>query len=140
MDSTNTTEADRRDGSALERGVRRPRKSASLTETLQHAAMLLEQEAASLRACHTVHGRRPKGEGSARAAYDEMRATAAQLRKAYRYMAPNFLGGPAKVFDACADAIRAGDPVESAMANFGLAWAPNAEVTGPPCGSGAPTC
>ncbi len=35
------------------------------------------------------------------------------------------LGGPAKVFDACADTIRAGDSVEFAMENYSLAWAPN---------------
>ena len=39
------------------------------------------------------------------------------------YMRANPLGGPAKVFYACADAIRAGDPIDQAMANFGLAWA-----------------
>jgi len=35
------------------------------------------------------------------------------------------LGGPAKALEACADSIRAGDPVGFAMANYGLAWAPN---------------
>ncbi len=48
--------------------------------------------------------------------------------QAQKYASQNPLGGPAKVFDACADAIRAGDPIEQAMANFGLAWAPKEQA------------
>ncbi len=39
------------------------------------------------------------------------------------YTKQNPLGGPAKIFDAVADSIRAGDSVELAMAQFGLTWA-----------------
>ena len=39
------------------------------------------------------------------------------------YIKQNPLGGPARIFDAVADAIRAGDSIKSAMAQFGLAWA-----------------
>lgn len=113
----------------VERGVRRP---ASLTATLLRAAQLLDREAAALRACHTVRGRWQADDEDARAAYDEMRTTAKQLRKAHNYMAVNPLGGPAKALDACADSIRAGDPMDFAMANFGLAWAPNVRANLPP--------
>lgn len=113
------------DEGRLDRRVGRPRGSASLTATLLRAAQLLEQDAAALRAGHTVRGRWTNDEAAARAAYEELRSVARQLRKANAYMAVNPLGGPAKALDACADSIRAGDPVDFAMANFGLAWAPN---------------
>lgn len=112
-------------GSPLDGRVGRPRASASLSATLLRAAELLEEDAASLRACHTVGRKWDAEEVAARAAYEELRAVAKQLRKVNAYMAINPLGGPAKALDACADSIRAGDPVDFAMANFGLAWAPN---------------
>ena len=121
----------------LDATVGRPRGSASLTATLLRAAQLLEQDAAALRACHTVRGRWGADEDEARAAYEELRAVAKQLRKANAYMAVNPLGGPAKALDACADSIRAGDPVDFAMANYGLAWAPNDQAKGPPVGGPA---
>ena len=46
-------------------------------------------------------------------------------KDAEKYLRDNPLGGPAKVFEACADAIRSGDNVDFAMASFGLAWATN---------------
>jgi hypothetical protein len=101
------------------------RESAGLLATLLAAARLLELEADSVFACHTIGGRWCDNEPEVRRAYEELRATAAALRKAHGYMVPNPMGGPAVVFDACADAIRAGDSVEFAMANYGLSWRPN---------------
>lgn len=110
----------------VERGVRATPRNASLLDTLERAALLLEGEAAALKECHTLRGRWSRDECSevAKAAHAEMTTTAKSLRAAHKYMRINPLGGPAKVFDACADAIRAGDSTEQAMANFGLAWAP----------------
>ena len=64
--------------------------------------------------------------------YDEARAAikAALAQPAQDYIAKNPLGGPAKVFDAIADCIRAGDSIESVMATYGLAWAQDVPETG----------
>lgn len=108
---------------------------AGLCETLRRAATLLEEEAASLKACHTVRGKWSSSEDEVRAIYDEHRHVAATLREAAKYHFANPLGGPAKVFDAIADMVRAGDSLDSAMAVFGVKWAdagrkrPNAEVS-----------
>lgn len=50
-------------------------------------------------------------------------AIAQSEQPATDYERRNPLGGPAKLFDAVADMIRAGEPVDAAMAEFGLAWA-----------------
>ena len=110
-------------GAQVVRGVRQTPRSAGLLDTIERAALLLEGEAAALKECHTLRGKWTRDEMSevAKAAFDDMTATAKALRAAHKYMRGNPLGGPAKVFDACADSIRAGDPIEQAMANFGLA-------------------
>ena len=118
-------------GTRLDRRVRATPRGPGLLETLLHAAQLLEGEAAILKRSYTVRGRwHHTAEPTAKATHDELRGAAARLRKAHKYMVPNPLGGPAKVFDACADAIRAGDPINAAMANFGLAWRSNVKVSG----------
>jgi hypothetical protein len=89
-------------------------------ELLESAAELLDCEAECLRDAHTLRGRRPKGEESVRADYTELRNLAKQLRRSAKYHKPNPLGGPAVIFDACANAIRAGDSVKSAMDDYGL--------------------
>lgn len=111
-------------GAQVVRGVRRPR---SLLDTLERAASLLAVEAQSLKECHTLKGRWTGSslDEDARLAHEEMCAVIKDLRVCAQYLRANQLGGPAKVFDACADSIRAGDSVDFAMANFGLAWAPN---------------
>lgn len=93
-------------------------------ELLERSAEVLEREAAGIKTAHT-RGRRWDGEHAteARADHDEMKALAKRLRQSAQYHKPNPLGGPAVVFDSCADAIRAGDPIKSAMANYGLRWA-----------------
>jgi hypothetical protein len=48
------------------------------------------------------------------------RAMAKGLRKAHKYHKPNPLCGPAKMFDAIADRMRAGDSVKECMADYGL--------------------
>lgn len=93
-----------------------------LSETIATAARMLLHEADLLRRCHTLRGQWGDDDQQARADYDEMIQTARQLIKAHRYMRESPLGGPAKVFDACADAIRAGEKIDNAMAEFGLAW------------------
>ncbi len=112
-------------GFPVDRSVRQAPRNGGLLDTLERAALLLEGEAAALKECHTLRGKWTRDEMSAvaKAAFDDMAATAKALRAAHKYMQANPLGGPAKVFDACADSIRAGDPIEQAMANFGLAWA-----------------
>lgn len=112
-------------GSPVDCPVRQTPRRASLLDTIERAALLLDGEAQALKECHTLRGKWTRDETSevAKAAFDDMTATAKALRAAHKYMRSNPLGGPAKVFDACADAIRAGDPIEQAMANFGLAWA-----------------
>jgi hypothetical protein len=114
----------------LERGVRRPR---SLLDTLERAASLLANEAQSLKEAHTLKGRWTGStlDEDARLAHEEMCEAIKDLRAAAKYLRANPLGGPAKVFDACADTIRAGDSVEFAMANYGLAWAPNVRANRP---------
>jgi len=111
-------------GLALERGARQTPRNAGLLDTLERAALLLEGEAAALKERHTLRGKWPRDEMSevAKSAFDDVTATAKALRAAHKYMRVNPFGGPAKVFDACADSIRAGDSVEFAMASFGLAW------------------
>lgn len=91
-------------------------------ELLERAAFVIQREADELRLSHQVGGRWPAGEEPIRDECDELVALAAQLAKAAQYHRPNPLGGPAVVFYACADAIRAGDSIESAMQDFGLAW------------------
>jgi hypothetical protein len=90
-------------------------------ELLKRAAEVLEQEAQCLRESHTVKGKwRGEYSKDARADYTELRDLAKALRRASKYAKPNPMGGPAAIFDACADAIRAGEPVKSAMADYGL--------------------
>jgi hypothetical protein len=89
-------------------------------ELLERCAEVIDREAAGLRDAHTLRGRWPKGEDSVRADYTEMRDLAKQLRRSAKYHKPNPLGGPAVIFDACANAIRAGDPINRAMADYGL--------------------
>jgi len=110
------------DAGPVERTVGRPR---GLLGTLERAASLLATEAQGLKECHTLRGRWTGStlDEDARLAHEEMCEAIKGLRAAAEYMRANPLGGPAKVFDACADSIRAGDSVEQAMASFGLAWA-----------------
>jgi len=94
-------------------------------ELLARSAQVLENEAKTLKRgfASPSTGRWPKDFASEKADYDEMVTLAKQLHKAAEYHRPNPLGGPARVFDACADAIRAGDSVKSAMSHYGLRWA-----------------
>jgi hypothetical protein len=96
-----------------------------LIELLGRAATALEREAAVLRGCHTVRGKWAADEENVRAKYEELRSLAAGLRRAKKYHEPNPLGGPAKVFDAIADSVRAGDDLDSAMARMGVQWVKN---------------
>ena len=91
-------------------------------DLLERAAFVVRTHADELRLSHTNRGRWPESEAEVREEYEEMVALADRLGKAAKYDRPNPLGGPAVTFAACADAIRAGDPIDSAMADFGLAW------------------
>ena len=99
-------------------------KTLGFVELLERSAEVLEREAAGIKEAHT-RNRRWDGERAteARADHDEMKALAKRLRQSAKYHQPNPHGGPAVVFDACANSIRAGDPIKSAMANYSLRWA-----------------
>lgn len=99
------------------------RAQSSLVDTLQSAAELLELEAAALFECNTYRGAWTQPDHGAKAEHDTMVEVIRQLRRAAEYARPNPLGGPAVVFEACANAIRAGDDIDQAMVNYGLAWA-----------------
>ncbi len=88
---------------------------------LERSAELLERSAEEIKTAHTICGRWCRhDEHGAHRDYKELREMAKGLRKAHKYHKPNPLGGPAKMFDAIADRIRAGDKMESAMADHGL--------------------
>lgn len=91
-------------------------------DLLERAAFVIQTHAEELRMAHTVRGRWPDSESEVRDEFREMVALARQLGKSAAYHRPNPLGGPAVVFDACADSIRAGDPINSAMRAYGLRW------------------
>lgn len=97
-------------------------KSLTFHALLTRAAAVLDKDARELRLAHSYRGKWFGDYDYAKDAYDEMTALAKALLEAARYHALNPLGGPAKSFDACADAIRAGTPVDAAMRDFGLAW------------------
>ncbi len=94
----------------------------SLLATLEAAATLLECEARSMYESHTLRGEWTFPDYGAKRSYDGRVRVANELRRAAEYARPNPLGGPAKVFEACADAIRAGDDIDKAMAEYGLKW------------------
>lgn len=99
---------------------------------LERSAELLERSADEIKIAHTIGGRWcHHDEHGAHRDYKELREMAKGLRKAHKYHKPNPLGGPAKMFDAIADRIRAGDKMEIAMADHGLKFKrSNAGVTG----------
>lgn len=76
-----------------------------LVKTLTRAAAIIEAEAT------TIH----PGELHA-----EYRGVAKRLRRAAKYFGSNPLGGPAKVFDAMADRIRAGDDYYEVLKDHGF--------------------
>jgi hypothetical protein len=91
-------------------------------ELLERSAEVLEAQAVSIRESCTYKGRWDGGQigRNARAECTELRNLAKQLRKSAKYHKPNPLGGPAVIFDACANAIRAGDSIKDAMDDYGL--------------------
>lgn len=91
-------------------------------ELLERSAEVLESHAASIRETCTYRGRWGGGQigRDAKAECAELRALAKQLRRSAKYHRPNPLGGPAVIFDACANAIRAGESIKSAMDDYGL--------------------
>jgi hypothetical protein len=98
-------------------------KRNGFVDILERSAAVLEREAKVLKASYTT----PAGKwdiADARRDFDDMTALAKALRRSAKYHQPNPLGGPAKVFDAIADAVRAGDSLASAMANHGVQWVP----------------
>ena len=107
-------------------------KEHGLLHLLERSAELLERSAEEIRIAHTVGGRwlRPDEYGAKRD-FQELRDMAKGLRKAHKYHKPNCLGGPAKMFDAIADRIRAGDSMKSCIADYGLKFKRhNVELTG----------
>lgn len=96
-------------------------KEHGLLYLLKRSAELLDRSAEEIRVAHTVGGRWPRNdEHGAKRDHQELRDMAKGLRKAHKYHKPNCLGGPAKMFDAIADQIRAGESMKSCMADYGL--------------------
>ena len=92
-----------------------------LLHLLERSAELLERAADEVKISHTVGGRWPRpDEHGAKRDFDELRKMAKGFRKAHKYHKPNPMGGPAKMFDAIADRMRAGDSMKECMADYGL--------------------
>ena len=115
-------------------------KEHGLLHLLERSAELLERSAEEIRIAHTVGGCWPRpDEHGAKRDFQELRDMAKGLRKAHKYHKPNCLGGPAKMFDAIADRIRAGGKMKSVMTDYDLKFKrPNAKVTGSPALSASP--
>lgn len=102
----------------------------TLTADLIHAAELLDIDAQAeedscaigkrLWTCADCPGRKPGGECPAKANVTERRAIATVIRAHARYVKANPLGGPAKVFDAIADRIRAGESRAAVLYDYDL--------------------
>ena len=58
---------------------------------------------------------------------DAIRALITTTPAAQDYARANPFGGPAAVFDAAAERIRAGEPLEEVMRDYGLSWVPREE-------------
>ena len=96
-------------------------KEHGLLHLLERSAELLERSAKEIRIAHTVGCRWPRNdEYGAKLDHQELRDIAKGLRKAHKYHKPNCLGGPAKMFDAIADRIRAGEKMKAVMADYDL--------------------
>lgn len=94
---------------------------AGLLYLLERSASLLDRAAHEIKSSHQVNNRWPKHDDlDARRDHDELREVAKGLRKAHAYFVPNPLGGPANMFDAIADRIRAGEDMESVMDDYGI--------------------
>lgn len=94
---------------------------AGLLFLLERSASLLDRAAHEIKIAHQINGRWPKHDDlGARRDHDELREVAKGLRKARQYFVPNPLGGPATLFDAIADRIRAGEDMKSVMADHGI--------------------
>ena len=107
-------------------------KEHGLLHLLERSAELLERSAEEIRIAHTVVGRWPRpDEHGAKRDFQELREMANGLRRAHKYHKPNCLGGPAKMFDAIADRIRAGEKMKAVMADYDLKFKrPNDRVEG----------
>lgn len=93
-------------------------------ELLERCAEVLQGDAESIKQCNTFRGKWDAGRigQDAKAEHKERLALAKALRRCVKYHRPNQFGGPARIFDACADSIRAGDSIKAAMADYGLAF------------------
>lgn len=98
------------------------RTSPTLTELLVDAADAIEHNALVLRQTNTIRGRyhRDALGRAAKAQYQIDMQLVRHLRRAERYWARNPLGGPAKVFDAMADCLRAGEPYQDVLRDYGF--------------------
>ena len=97
-----------------------------LLHLLERSAELLELAADEIKISHTVGGRWPRqDEHGAKRDFDELRKMAKGLRRAHKYHKPNCLGGPAKMFDAIADRMRAGESMQECMADYCLMFKPS---------------
>lgn len=88
---------------------------------LERSAELLERAAEEIRISYTISDRWPQDDDGSKSDFDELREMANGLRKAHKYHKPNCLGGPANMFDAIADRMRAGETMKKCMDDYGLA-------------------
>ena len=92
-----------------------------MIETLESAAEIIEESARVLRCEFFDYFERKRwGSQHAKARYQTQVAIAKNLRKIAAYHKVNPLGGPAKVFDAIADRIRAGEKCVDVLADYGF--------------------
>jgi hypothetical protein len=91
-----------------------------LVETLERAAQFLDDSAAAIRSGFYTDFSRRWWNQDMKAKHWECRAVAQRLRRAAKYFGANPLGGPAKVFDAMADRIRAGEDYYAVLADHGF--------------------
>ena len=104
---------------------------ATLSAVLTRAAELLEEDAQAEQQSCSIGKRQwackdcpinaqPRGTCPAKVHSTERRRVAKAVRQHANYLKPNPLGGPAKVFDAIADRIRAGEDYHAVLDDYSL--------------------
>lgn len=91
-----------------------------MIETLESAAVVIEFAARDIRMEWYSSIRKAWASPEDKKRYQVRIALAKNLRKIAAYHKPNPLGGPAKIFDAMADRIRAGEKYDFVLADYGF--------------------
>lgn len=95
-----------------------------MIETLERAAEICDEHSRTIRGDFYDTFIRRWFSQDMKAKHWECVALAKKLRKIAKYHKPNPLGGPARVFDAMADRIRAGDKFDDVLKDYGFMVAP----------------